>query len=87
MFEHDCLDTCCFECLICICFGFFLFAPVQRNLACFTWEGALKIRSFCGQVVGLQRCLGLRNSTRIRGTLDYLSIILCEEEESFYCPA
>ena len=20
MFEHDCLDTCCFDCLICVCF-------------------------------------------------------------------
>ena len=22
MFQHDCLDTCCFECLICMCFVF-----------------------------------------------------------------
>ena len=22
MFEHDCLDTCCFKCLICMCFIF-----------------------------------------------------------------
>ena len=22
MFEHDCLDTCCFGCLICMCFIF-----------------------------------------------------------------
>ena len=22
MFQHDCLDTSCFECLICMCFGF-----------------------------------------------------------------
>ena len=28
MFEHVCLDTCCFGCLICICF---VFASVQRN--------------------------------------------------------
>ena len=28
MFEHNCLDTCCFGCLICICF---VFAPVQYN--------------------------------------------------------
>ena len=28
MFQHDYLDTCCFECLICMCF---VFAPVQRN--------------------------------------------------------
>ena len=26
MFQHDCLDTCCFECLIGMCF---VFAPVQ----------------------------------------------------------
>ena len=31
MFEHDYLDTCCFECLICMCFVYFVFAPVQRN--------------------------------------------------------
>ena len=23
MSEHDCLDTCCCGCLVCICFGFF----------------------------------------------------------------
>ena len=28
MFEHDCLDTCCFGCLICMCF---VFTPVQCN--------------------------------------------------------
>ena len=22
MFEHDCVDTCCFGCLLCMCFGF-----------------------------------------------------------------
>ena len=22
MFEHDCLDTCCFGCLVCMCFVF-----------------------------------------------------------------
>ena len=41
--EHDCLDTCCFGCFIfmsCI----FVFAPVQRNCACFTRKGALEIR-------------------------------------------
>ena len=26
-------------------FCIFVFAPVQRNLACFTWEGAQEIRS------------------------------------------
>ena len=31
MFEHDYLDAYCFECFICMCFVFFLFAPVQRN--------------------------------------------------------
>ena len=25
MFQHDCLDTCCFECLICMCFVFCIF--------------------------------------------------------------
>ena len=25
------LDTCCFGCLLCMCFIFFAFAPVQRN--------------------------------------------------------
>ena len=28
MFQHDYLDTYCFECCICMCF---VFAPVQRN--------------------------------------------------------
>ena len=46
MFQHDCLDTCSFECLICMCFFIFVFAPVQRNWACFTWNGALDIRFF-----------------------------------------
>ena len=45
MFQHDCLDTYCFECLICMCFVFFVFALVQRNWACFTWKGALEVRS------------------------------------------
>ena len=42
MLQHDCLDTCCFGCLICMCFDkreeedvhvfcIFIFAPVQRN--------------------------------------------------------
>ena len=31
MFEHDCLDTCCFGCLLCMCFVFLVFAPVHRN--------------------------------------------------------
>ena len=30
MFEHDCLDTCCFGCLICMRSVFFVFAPIQR---------------------------------------------------------
>ena len=34
-----------FEHLICMCFVFFLFAPVQCNRACFTWKGALEICS------------------------------------------
>ena len=39
MFEHDCLDTCCFGCLIYMyVFCIFVFAPVQRNWACFTWN-------------------------------------------------
>ena len=28
MVEYDCLDTCCFGCLMCMRF---VFAPVQRN--------------------------------------------------------
>ena len=31
MFEHDCFDTCCFGCLIYMCFVIFLFAPVQHS--------------------------------------------------------
>ena len=45
MFQLDCLDTCCFKCLTCMCSVFFVFAPVQRNGACFTWKGALEVRS------------------------------------------
>ena len=45
LFQHDYLDSYCFECLLCMCFCIFVFAPVQRNWACFTWKGALEIRS------------------------------------------
>ena len=31
MFQHEYLDTCCFECLMCMCYVFFVFAPVQRS--------------------------------------------------------
>ena len=31
MFQHDYLDTYCFECLISMCFVFFVFAPIQRK--------------------------------------------------------
>ena len=31
MFQHDCLDTCCFECLAYMCFAFVHLAPVQRS--------------------------------------------------------
>ena len=33
MFEHDCLDTCCFGCLSCMCFAFLylhLFSAVEH---------------------------------------------------------
>ena len=33
MFQHDYLDTCCFECLICMCFVFLylhLFSPAEH---------------------------------------------------------
>ena len=33
MFEHDCLDTCCFGCLICMCFVFLylhLFSAIEH---------------------------------------------------------
>ena len=33
MFHHDCLDTCCFDCLICMCFVFLyshLFSAVEN---------------------------------------------------------
>ena len=47
MFKHECLDTCSFGCLISYMhvFCIFVFAPVQRNWACFIWKGALEIRS------------------------------------------
>ena len=43
MFQHHCLDTCCFWESYTFCV--FVFAPVQRNWACFTWKGTLEIRS------------------------------------------
>ena len=42
MFELVCQDTCSFECLICMCFIFFLFVLVQCGWACFTWKGTRK---------------------------------------------
>ena len=33
VFQHDYLDTCCFECLICMCFVFLhlhLFSPIEH---------------------------------------------------------
>ena len=33
MFEHDCLDTCCFQCLIYMCFAFLylhLFSTIEH---------------------------------------------------------
>ena len=31
MFEHDFMDTCCFGCLICVCFVFLhLFRAIER---------------------------------------------------------
>ena len=35
MFEHDCLDTCCVGCLICMCFEFLylhLFSAIEHVL-------------------------------------------------------
>ena len=48
MLEPDCLDTCCFGCLICMCF---VFAPVQCNWAGFTRKGALEIHSIITIIV------------------------------------
>ena len=45
MFQHDCLDTYCFGVSYIHAFSIFVFAPVQRNWACFTWKSALEIRS------------------------------------------
>ena len=61
-----------FECLLCMrfCFFFvfcfclfvfvcfFVFAPVQRNWACFTWKGALEIRS----LLLLLKCVSMRKA-------------------------
>ena len=33
MFQHDCLDTCCFGCLVCMCFVFLylhMFSAVEH---------------------------------------------------------
>ena len=45
MFQHDCLDTYCFWVSYMHAFFIFVFAPVQRNWACFTWKSALEICS------------------------------------------
>ena len=45
MFQHDCLDTYCFWVSYMHAFSIFVFAPVQRNWACFTWKSALEIPS------------------------------------------
>ena len=45
MFQHDCLDTYCFWVSYMHAFSIFVFAPVQRNWACFTWKSTLEIRS------------------------------------------
>ena len=44
MFEHDCLDTYCFGCLICM-FCIFVFALIQGKWTCFTQYGTLEIHS------------------------------------------
>ena len=38
VFQHDYLDTCCFECLICMCFIVLYFAPVSAQLSMFHME-------------------------------------------------
>ena len=30
MFEHNCLDTCCFGCLLCMCFVLHLFSAFEH---------------------------------------------------------
>ena len=45
MFQHDCLDTYCFWVSYMHAFSIFVFAPVQRNWACFTQKSALEIHS------------------------------------------
>ena len=47
MFKHESLDTCCFECLIYMCFVF-LYLPLfsaNEHVSRFTWKGALEIHS------------------------------------------
>ena len=43
MFQRDCLDTYCFW--VSYMHAVSIFAPVQRDWACFTWKSALEIRS------------------------------------------
>ena len=45
MFEHDCLDICCFGRFYACVLYFFLFALVQHNWACFPWKCVLEICS------------------------------------------
>ena len=45
LFQHDRFDIYCFWVSYTHAFSIFVFAPVQRSWACFTWKSALEIRS------------------------------------------
>ena len=66
MFQHDCLDTYCFWVSYMHVFSVFVFAPVQRNWACFTWKSALEIRSLLLLLLNPNIVKGLTLSWRSR---------------------
>ena len=55
----ECLIIQWCACVFCVCFFFFVFAPVKRIWACFTWKGALEICSLLVLLLNVMfhRCL------------------------------
>ena len=46
MFKHDCFDTCCFGCFLCMCFVFlYLHVFSITEHVSHLWKGALEISS------------------------------------------
>ena len=81
LFQHDYLDT-CFECLISMCF---VFAPVQRNWACFTWKGPLEIHSSSSSGMAQKICPNAENTISIKKASEGMHIMLLDYQLKFRC--